>query len=102
MGVRRSRLDVIDLNRVVRAAFMPAGLAPSIVLLEHPVPQFEPIPGLEKVIIIHARVDSMTSLTLSSVSGRRMTRTRSEEHTSELQSRFDLVCRLLLEHKNTK
>src|SRR5207237_5877977 len=75
MGVRRSRLDVIDLNRVVRAAFMPAGLAPSIVLLEHPVPQFEPIPGLEKVIIIHARVDSMTSLTLSSVSGRRMTRT---------------------------
>src|SRR5438067_3746903 len=29
--------------------------------------------------------------------------TRSEEHTSELQSRFDLVCRLLLEKKkNTK
>src|SRR5699024_11419300 len=25
---------------------------------------------------------------------------RSEEHTSELQSRFDLVCRLLLETKN--
>src|SRR5699024_12252222 len=27
---------------------------------------------------------------------------RSEEHTSELQSRFDLVCRLLLEKKNAK
>src|SRR5438067_3358455 len=27
-------------------------------------------------------------------------RVRSEEHTSELQSRFDLVCRLLLEKKN--
>src|SRR5699024_12322152 len=27
------------------------------------------------------------------------TRVRSEEHTSELQSRFDLVCRLLLEKK---
>src|SRR5699024_11986324 len=26
---------------------------------------------------------------------------RSEEHTSELQSRFDIVCRLLLEKKNT-
>src|SRR5699024_12007491 len=25
--------------------------------------------------------------------------TRSEEHTSELQSRFDLVCRILLENK---
>src|SRR5699024_12339613 len=30
------------------------------------------------------------------VSGKRF---RSEEHTSELQSRFDLVCRLLLEKK---
>src|SRR5207249_10480442 len=29
----------------------------------------------------------------------RRPRTRSEEHTSELQSRFDLVCRLLLEKK---
>src|SRR5699024_11360589 len=28
--------------------------------------------------------------------------TRSEEHTSELQSRFDLVCRLLLEKKNRR
>src|SRR5206468_9809154 len=28
--------------------------------------------------------------------------TRSEEHTSELQSRSDLVCRLLLEKKKTK
>src|SRR5438874_5106127 len=28
--------------------------------------------------------------------------TRSEEHTSELQSRRDLVCRLLLEKKKTK
>src|SRR5438105_10111018 len=32
-----------------------------------------------------------------SVSG---SRRRSEEHTSELQSRVDLVCRLLLEKKN--
>src|SRR5699024_12125657 len=31
---------------------------------------------------------------------RRITSLRSEEHTSELQSRFDLVCRLLLEKKN--
>src|SRR5207249_11556882 len=33
-------------------------------------------------------------------SGRRFR--RSEEHTSELQSRFDLVCRLLLEKKKKK
>src|SRR5207249_282522 len=30
----------------------------------------------------------------------KITAIRSEEHTSELQSRFDLVCRLLLEKKN--
>src|SRR5438067_4164876 len=29
-------------------------------------------------------------------------RRRSEEHTSELQSRFDLVCRLLLEKKKSE
>src|SRR5207249_11773003 len=29
-------------------------------------------------------------------------RARSEEHTSELQSRFDLVCRLLLEKKKKR
>src|SRR2546428_7409690 len=32
--------------------------------------------------------------------GLRMARRRSEEHTSELQSRSDIVCRLLLEKKN--
>src|SRR5438067_7168977 len=35
-------------------------------------------------------------------SGAELTDSRSEEHTSELQSRFDLVCRLLLEKKNIK
>src|SRR5207249_6667258 len=34
--------------------------------------------------------------------GSRGTCRRSEEHTSELQSRFDLVCRLLLEKKKKK
>src|SRR3712207_8492899 len=33
---------------------------------------------------------------------RRQSRRRSEEHTSELQSRQYLVCRLLLEKKNNK
>src|SRR5699024_4424823 len=32
--------------------------------------------------------------------GKLIDKDRSEEHTSELQSRFDLVCRLLLEKKN--
>src|SRR5438067_2733680 len=33
---------------------------------------------------------------------RRALERRSEEHTSELQSRFDLVCRLLLEKKKKR
>src|SRR5437868_9509704 len=37
----------------------------------------------------------------SSAATARRSSTRSEEHTSELQSRFDLVCRLLLEKKKT-
>src|SRR5438067_1115541 len=39
-------------------------------------------------------------LTRLDVPGTTVNRYRSEEHTSELQSRFDLVCRLLLEKKN--
>src|SRR5437868_13213512 len=38
------------------------------------------------------------NLSLRAVATHRFT-SRSEEHTSELQSRFDLVCRLLLEKK---
>src|SRR5437868_9710931 len=38
----------------------------------------------------------------SCASSRNSGGSRSEEHTSELQSRFDLVCRLLLEKKKNK
>src|SRR5437868_12699505 len=42
-------------------------------------------------------------LTHRMIAGRQQTvGARSEEHTSELQSRFDLVCRLLLEKKNSQ
>src|SRR5699024_12076190 len=40
-----------------------------------------------------------TKWSKESVSDKNMTSRRSEEHTSELQSRIDLVCRLLLEKK---
>src|SRR5699024_11757770 len=42
----------------------------------------------------------VTRLNRSSQRLRLINYQRSEEHTSELQSRFDLVCRLLLEKKN--
>src|SRR5699024_11438366 len=46
-------------------------------------------------------VTPKTSQPYSLPSERTAASQRSEEHTSELQSRFDLVCRLLLEKKKT-
>src|SRR2546430_12102826 len=42
---------------------------------------------------------AMGSSPTRAASGRRLTALRSEEHTSELQSQSNLVCRLLLEKK---
>src|SRR5437868_7696070 len=47
---------------------------------------YSPSPNRRFQSVVHARVSRHEGL-------------RSEEHTSELQSRFDLVCRLLLEKK---
>src|SRR2546421_7055802 len=46
----------------------------------------------------HRRVP-MVSSPVSTIGAPRTLQDRSEEHTSELQSRSDLVCRLLLEKK---
>src|SRR5699024_12648792 len=49
-----------------------------------------------------AETASATPNTRPPTAGQSTERPRSEEHTSELQSRFDLVCRLLLEKKKNK
>src|SRR5699024_12173635 len=51
---------------------------------------------------LEARVEGIVVDTFGDTIDKEMLKVRSEEHTSELQSRFDLVCRLLLEKKNTK
>src|SRR5207248_10299752 len=58
------------------------------------------VPGLE--IFLHVLGHKMTPIRRrvdEEILGSRCDRTRSEEHTSELQSPYDLVCRLLLEKK---
>src|SRR2546422_1886451 len=55
-------------------------------------------PGSGDPTRVNPRVDDPTDRLLAT-SGRVAT-SRSEEHTSELQSRLHLVCRLLLEKKN--
>src|SRR5688572_31983967 len=56
---------------------------------------------------VNCRIDSMSPVSATTVvnffkeSSRDMQLRRSEEHTSELQSQSNLVCRLLLEKKKT-
>src|SRR2546428_2863022 len=47
----------------------------------------------------HRRAAHILAAAFAQVGGYGIGRQRSEEHTSELQSRSDLVCRLLLEKK---
>src|SRR5699024_12857179 len=50
-------------------------------------------------VLAHDPCNAMPARALAHVAQVMRDFTRSEEHTSELQSRFDLVCRLLLEKK---
>src|SRR5687768_18222180 len=64
-----------------------------------------PIPGTAVGSGAPAASLTMAEIAPRSVRGlstARATRNRSEEHTSELQSRLHLVCRLLLEKKKKK
>src|SRR5437868_7947635 len=47
-------------------------------------------------------IDKRRPLSFEEIKSDLVLSNRSEEHTSELQSRFDLVCRLLLEKKKKK
>src|SRR5690606_40620075 len=55
-------------------------------------------PDEDKDLVMHGQLDTPGGLTIMAAD----TPSRSEEHTSELQSRENLVCRLLLEKKKTK
>src|SRR5690606_509691 len=57
--------------------------------------------GIDPKLISSLKTDvSIQAITLTPT-GQETVSNRSEEHTSELQSRENLVCRLLLEKKNT-
>src|SRR5699024_4908633 len=64
---------------------------------------YEVLPGKEKVVSeLKQLAEKADHIYLATDLDREGEAIRSEEHTSELQSRFDLVCRLLLEQKKNK
>src|SRR5207249_9337430 len=72
----------------------------------HATALFHRTVGVQDVIsrpaahIDHQRAKIFLMLGEHDLRGSKPAENRSEEHTSELQSRFDIVCRLLLEKKN--
>src|SRR5699024_12048691 len=80
---RSTITEIVDRVRIhSRARLLPRNTAVEAITCRHPMRRLSPTstPAAMRVAIS----------------------SRSEEHTSELQSRFDLVCRLLLEKKNQK
>src|SRR5689334_24641461 len=60
------------------------------------------VPRTRTAASVFATTSSAVTPGATSTSSRPSAVTRSEEHTSELQSQFHLVCRLLLEKKKKK
>src|SRR5699024_3644423 len=93
-------LTIVDDTRVEIKDHVMIGPNVTISTASHPLEpelrlkgaQFNKPVTIEKNVWIGANVTIFPGVTIGE---------RSEEHTSELQSRFDLVCRLLLEKKNT-
>src|SRR5699024_12378879 len=76
--------------RVALAAVLLADPAPQLVVLDEPTKSLD-VDSVDQLVDALAAYEGALLVVSHDE--------RSEEHTSELQSRFDLVCRLLLEKK---
>src|SRR5438067_5643253 len=107
-GVLLSRAEVPGHHRI-RPVRLPARLAPGVLQRVRPHDACEHATGVTAEELIRAarsQIHRHLTRVHPFVDAARVGQgsidkwMRSEEHTSELQSRFDLVCRLLLEKKN--
>src|SRR5207249_11096723 len=93
-------LPTLSLHDALPISHHPEPIVDHGVLPLHPIQPNRFQPDVGGVRAPAHRHEDLVGLDLPSVLERRRDGSRSEEHTSELQSRFDLVCRLLLEKKN--
>src|SRR5438034_5158028 len=77
-----------------------ADLKPTLVMVTHDVE--EAIVLADRIMVLRAHPGRVYEEIACDLPRPRDRQSRSEEHTSELQSHSDLVCRLLLEKKKTK
>src|SRR5256886_7750559 len=88
-----STVRIADSTEAKITVLSPVGFPPKV-SKKTPAPRPESLDG-KTVYLVDCRFDDTIEL-LKQVQG------RSEEHTSELQSQSNLVCRLLLEKKKKK
>src|SRR5699024_12546496 len=98
----RSSLPVSPTSLRASAIFLADPAPPSIytLSLHDALPIFRS-KKMQKAISRHGMLGSMGRVGACGDNAAMESMPRSEEHTSELQSRFDLVCRLLLEKTKT-
>src|SRR5207249_10101605 len=87
-------LSLHDALPILFAAAPQAGSRQAQFMIRHPNNS-----GLQMDQLTHLYIPAFFVRELRIWQGDELVALRSEEHTSELQSRFDLVCRLLLEKK---
>src|SRR5206468_10591087 len=93
--------DPFVLNSPLQLSFFFAAFAGAVDLASFPTRRSSdlehPSQGLLDALTIRDRLGTIENLNVTILGD--ILHSRSEEHTSELQSRSDLVCRLLLEKK---
>src|SRR5699024_11921191 len=87
-------------DRMIIVGFSMGGLIAMYLALRYRVDKLILLSAAAKYISPRILLEDVRILLTESITKNYTSQTfRSEEHTSELQSRFDLVCRLLLEKK---
>src|SRR5207249_7379618 len=89
--------DALPISKPIVLVASGTGFAPIKAVIEAAFKK-----GVSRPMTLYWGARRPKDLYLNGLAERWVAEHRSEEHTSELQSRFDLVCRLLLEKKNTR